>query len=86
MENYKALSLEELREMVLNMDGDINGICELSDLLQSNGLRLCPRNVYKDTTSSEICTWNFGGGTCRKRYATCFKQYFKMKKEAAKRK
>ena len=47
-------------------------IIKLADKVQDKGFRLCPRNLYKDEKAKQICKT-----PCRKRYATCFKEYFK---------
>ena len=51
---------------------DLTAICEFTDEAQSNDMRICPRNIYQDEKAERICV-----RPCRKRYATCFKKYFK---------
>lgn len=47
-------------------------IIKCADKVQKKGYRLCPRNLYGDEKAKQICKT-----PCRKRYATCFKEYFK---------
>ena len=47
-------------------------IIEMADEIQGIGFRVCPRNMYGDEKAKAICKT-----PCRKRFATCFKLYFK---------
>lgn len=74
------IDLNQEREFIKSLGDDIGLIVDYVDYMQNyNKLRLCPRNIYCDDLSKKICK-NCTGGTCRQRYATCFKAYFKEKK------
>lgn len=68
------INLEEIRQKVKGFKTH-EEVYAFSDELQRRGLRICPRNIYCDEVSKHICTMS--KGSCRKRYATCFKKYFK---------
>lgn len=51
-------------------------VYEYADKMQKLGLRVCPRNIYRDELSLAICTKCQPKSFYRKRYATCFKKYF----------
>lgn len=68
------IDLEEIRQKVKSFKIH-EEVYAFSDELQRRGLRICPRNIYCDEVSKHICTIAKSG--CRKRYATCFKKYFK---------
>lgn len=73
------MDLENARYIIKNeLAGNEKGICDLADEIQALGFRICPRNIYQDEKSKEICI--SCKGNCRKRYATCFKKYFKKLK------
>ena len=69
------------------MDNKIlkNVIYQMSDYVQAQGFRVCPRNCFKDSISDErksefctVCT----GGHCRKRFATCWSKYLEFFEKA----
>ena len=67
------MSLESTRDYIINeLKDSQQAIIKLSDTIQKQGLRICPRNIYNDKKSEAICV-----NPCRKRFATCFKKYFK---------
>lgn len=68
------IDLEEIRQKVKGFKTH-EEVYAFSDELQRRGLRICPRNIYCDEVSRHICTMS--KGSYRKRYATCFKKYFK---------
>lgn len=68
------MDLDYIRETIKKEDSLIV-ICALADEYQRFGYRVCPRNIYQDETARKICV-----NPCRKRFATCFKKYFKEKK------
>ena len=73
--------LNQEREFIKSLGDDIGLIVDYVDYMQDcNNLRICPLNIYCDDLSKKICK-NCTGGTCRQRYATCFKAYFKEKQK-----
>lgn len=71
------MDLENIRFIIKNeLKGKPKEICDLADEVQALGFRVCPRNIYQDEKSKKICN-AICKGECRKRYATCFKKYFK---------
>lgn len=67
------MDLDNIREIIKNdLKDNLADICELADEVQALGFRVCPRNIYQDEKSQRICV-----NPCRKRFATCFKKYFK---------
>ena len=81
--------LDEIREKIKALGNDVKSICEIVDKWQYfYGLRICPRNVYGEGLALKICTFRQidKHSHCRRRFATCFKVYFKekLKQEAKK--
>lgn len=62
---------------------DVNAVIAASDKVQASGFRACPRNVYADDIAKSVCACG-GGKSCRKRFSTCWKLYFKKKGGGAK--
>lgn len=74
--------LESARQQIKNLGDDVSAICEKADEMQAYGFRVCPRNIYQDETAKAVCCTT-ARGTCRKRFATCFKKYFAAKRNAS---
>lgn len=71
------MDLDSIRNYIKNeLQGKPNEICDLADEVQGLGYRICPRNIYQDEKSKKTCS-AIVKGECRKRFATCFKKYFK---------
>lgn len=67
------MDLDTIREIIKNeLKDNLTDICDLVDEMQALGCRVCPRNIYQDDKARAICV-----NPCRKRFATCFKRYFK---------
>ena len=78
------IDLKKEREFIKSLGNDVGLICDYVDYMQSfNNLRLCPRNIYCDEISNKICANKEGvqHQGCRRRFATCFKEYFKEKEK-----
>ena len=73
------IDLDKIRKDFNNMS--VKEQEEFCDLIQGQGLRLCPRNIYKDIICEKICK-----NPCRKRFWTCFKKYYKEKENENTRK
>lgn len=71
------MDLDIIREIIKNkLKDNLTGICDLTNKLQALNYRICPRNIYQDEKARTICV-----NPCRKRFATCFKEYFRKEQK-----
>ena len=70
--------MDKTREQFKAYGDDVKAVCAASDEVQAFGFRACPRNIYADDIAKSVCVCG-GGKPCRKRFATCWKLYFKAK-------
>lgn len=70
--------MDKTREQFKAYGDDVKAVIAASDEAQAFGFRACPRNIYADDIAKSVCVCG-GGKPCRKRFATCWKLYFKAK-------
>jgi hypothetical protein len=63
--------LAEIQAYLKSINYDKTEIYRVAKQAQEKGVRICPRNIFKDNIAREICV-----NHCRNKCVNCFNKYY----------